>query len=615
MKKYLLFICVLFILGSSAKAQESLYASLVEVNARGAFEQDVPEMVYKAKPEYNAIQTHLFIVHQALSKRSIEGLSLKQQANRNNSLNHLKEYAITGTFPKNETHTVRIPVFIDRYGNYCAVGHLIKESGNDDIAQSISHNMNFKYLLDMEDSQLNKWVNESGFTAEELAWIQPGYPPIGEAHAMDDGFNGPVNAILPTANEVLAAGRFDSTAIREMVGISTWISGFAGFDWFEFSKGGLKYDVKDLMEYNGGILAAGNILMADTVGIGSSVAFWDGTKWASLGSFYIGALENIVNSIKVYNGELYAAGQFRSHFTAPTFFSHIAKWNGTEWVGLGGSPQGVVNALEVHDGKLILGGNFSSIDTLVCNHLASYDGTNFAPYGNGVDSYVNALESVGDTLFVGCNVLSPSKQDTIGLGYYYNNQWTTIKGLERTASLVNQKVLTLEQTPYGLFVGGDINYNPLVGIFGKNLMRYHNGALEPFAVLDSTVNVIKYHNDRLYVGGDFITSNLGSTSSDTLNHIAYYNIGQHFDLAELELTNAVIYPNPAGLNFSLNLDHEISISTFKLWDLSGRSIGFEYDKKSSTQYDFEVEKATKGIYILNITTPKGVIEKKIVLGY
>jgi hypothetical protein len=616
MKKFLFFPVLLFLSIALQASGSNLYASLVDVNARWVFEKDFPSWVHNAESEENPIQKHLFLVHGILKQRSTDHLTEPQKQNREKYLTFLDSYAKRGKFPENVLESARKPVFIDPFGTHCAVGYLIKESGSTALAQRISRNMNYSYLLDMKDETLMEWVSESGFTAEELAWVQPGYPPVGEGERMGEGMNGPVYSILPVNGDIIAAGRFDTAGTVEAKGISTWISGIAGFDWINFGQGALEYEVLDMEAYNGGIIAAGNIFWADSMWVGSGVAFWDGSSWNPLGSFYIGALQNTVMDIEVYNNEIYAAGQFRSGINASSVFYNFAKWDGTEWVSAGFSPQGTVYALEEHQGNLILGGSFNTIDTIPCNHIASFDGTNYSPLGNGVPTYVYALESVDDSLFAGGPLLSPSQQDTFGFGYYSNGQWNKIEGLENTDNLAQQKVLALEQTPYGLFVGGSLNYFPVIGRYGKNLLYYANGSLAPFAVLDSTVNTLSYSNSVLYAGGEFKHGFFNFAQPDELNHIVYFDLAQNFSLNDGAVNvKTSLYPNPAQDEFSLEFDQKLEIQSFQLTDVTGRKVRMEMEKKGDKKYHFTLQQNVKGLYLLSIQTAEGVLEKKIILQY
>lgn len=613
-KQLVLSACLVF--GSAWVNAQNLYSSLVEVNNRWLYESDFPQSVFELMEEENPIQTHLLLVQQSLSKRSTNHLNDLQKKNRLQALAKLKEYALKAEFPNNISHQSRIPVFIGSNGNYCAVGHLIKESGFDPLAKKISAKMNFQYLLDMEDQALNSWIANSGFTANELAWIQPGYPPVSIAEKMDSGFNGPVNVIFSNSlNEIIAGGVFDSSGNQSIKGISIWKNGIAGYDWLKMGLGGLEYSVEDMVEFNGGLVVAGNIYYADTVYVSSGVAFWDGSKWSGMGSFYIGALQNIVYDVEVYNGELYAGGIFRNDFGSSIQFSNIAKWDGNDWQNLPASPQGIVYALEVHNNELILGGTFNSIDTVQFNHIAAFDGSQFKQLGNGVEARIYALESVGDTLFAGGEFLSGSLLDTFGLGYFHNGNWTKINSEHLQINAWDSKVECIEASPYGVFVGGDLDYFPLVGTYAKNLLLVKNGDLEPFATLDSTVKSLKYQDGYLYAGGMFTKSMIGFGQSDSLNHIVYFDLQKQFSLEDEKSSfKASIFPNPAVSQFTLNMEEYRKVLNFQLYDLLGKKLDFEMEAISDKEYKFSVNGLSKGLYILKIQTEMGVLDKKVILG-
>lgn len=613
--KHILAILLILLFCNLANAQ-NLFSSLAEVNSRWIYENDFPREVYEMPEENNPIQTHLLLVHQTLGARSIDHLSDFQKENRSKSLIKLKAYALNGEFPNNISHTTRRPVFIGSNGNYCAVGHLIKESGCDPLARKISNKMNYHYLLEMRDEELNSWLALSGFTAEELAWIQPSYSPPSIAQKMGSGFNGPVNVIFSnSSNEIIAGGVFDSAGSINTKGISIWVSGIAGFDWLNMSGTGLEYSVEDMIEFNGGLVVSGDIYKADSIYVGSGIVFWDGTKWSEMGSFYIGALQNIVYDLEIYNGELYAGGMFRNDFSNPSLFSNIAKWDGTKWIGLPGSPQGVVYAMEVHQNELILGGTFNSIDTVNFNHIASYDGTQFKHLANGVSTSIFALKSVGDTLYAGGEFLNGSLQDTFGFGFYSNNSWTRVSSPHLQINGWGHKVESIESTPHGIFIGGDLDYFPLVGTYAKNLLRYTNGELEPFAILDSTVKTLKYIDGILYAGGKFTSSKIGFSPNDSVNHITFFDLRRQFSLNEKRNDfKSQLFPNPAISSFTFRLEQEQKIKGFALYDLLGKKMDFKMMKNSELEYSFSTAILPKGLYILKVETEKGYADKKIILG-
>lgn len=121
------------------------------------------------------IQAHLVEVEQELGWRDSSQLSEELRAERQRNLEVLAEYREAGEFPHN-THVPGVrPVFIDRDDRACAVGYLMIRSGWEEEARAISERENLGYLLEMESPEVEAWVVQSGLTAEEAAWIQPGY--------------------------------------------------------------------------------------------------------------------------------------------------------------------------------------------------------------------------------------------------------------------------------------------------------------------------------------------------------------------------------------------------------------------------------------------------------
>ncbi len=616
MKTRLLSLVILVVAMGQANAQ-NLYESLKGVNTRWAFEHDIPEVLYELPAEENPIQAHLFWVHRILSERSTDHLNPEQLKNRNNSLQHLAEYAKAGVFPKNLYHPQRQPVFIDPFNTYCAVGHLIKESGNDPLARSISREMNYAYLLDMKMDKLDNWVAQSGFTPEELAWIQPGYPALQAFETMEEGVNGPVNAIHAYGSwEVVAAGNFDTAGVVQANNISTYIAGIAGYDWIPFgSPNGVSGQVMDMEEMNSNLIIAGDIWAAGTTSVGAGVVEWDGTQWNALGSFYVGALPNIVYDVEVYNNELYAAGFFRSEVTAPTTFRNFAKWDGSQWVALG-SPNGTVKELFVHNGELVLGGDFTDIDGVTYNHIATFDGTVFGSLGNGVPTSVNAMEEYQGNLYVGCDLLSSSQQDTFAMGYFDGSQWTRLIGepwqFTTQTNLHEVAIKCLQTTPFGLFAGGKISY-PNFGTYGQNILRYHNGYIEGFGILDASVNALNYTpSGELYLGGDFNHA-FGIAGMMFLNHITKVDIIQLFSVEDPLKVQTKLFPNPASQKVELSFDNPVEVEAMQLSSITGQSLRIPYQEEGQGRYSIDVSSLAAGTHVLTVHTDAGVLEKKLVI--
>src|SRR5690606_33040310 len=69
----------------------------------------------------------------------------------------------------------RTPVFIDRDGRHCAVGHLVRASAGAEAALAIDDRHHLDLVADMDPALLAPWASDHGFTLRELAMIQPTY--------------------------------------------------------------------------------------------------------------------------------------------------------------------------------------------------------------------------------------------------------------------------------------------------------------------------------------------------------------------------------------------------------------------------------------------------------
>lgn len=147
-------------------------ASAVDIDRELTIDADCDSVI---EADRERIQHHLKEVEQTLRARDVSHLSDKLQKERKRNLDVLREYRRAGEFPHNTYVGWRNPVFIDGDDRLCAVGHLMFESGWESEARQIAARENLAHLPDMQSPEVAQWVEQSGLTAEEAAWIQPGY--------------------------------------------------------------------------------------------------------------------------------------------------------------------------------------------------------------------------------------------------------------------------------------------------------------------------------------------------------------------------------------------------------------------------------------------------------
>jgi hypothetical protein len=121
------------------------------------------------------IRTHFLAVKELLASRPATRPELAE--NRAKLLAHFDDYIAHGTTPRNAHLPWRTPVFIDDEGTICAVGYLIEQSAGRPVAAKIASHHRYAYLEEIVAAmpEVKRWVEQSGFTLEELASIQPGY--------------------------------------------------------------------------------------------------------------------------------------------------------------------------------------------------------------------------------------------------------------------------------------------------------------------------------------------------------------------------------------------------------------------------------------------------------
>ncbi|MBA3503765.1 MAG: hypothetical protein H0T65_25615, partial [Deltaproteobacteria bacterium] len=163
------------------------------------------------------------------------------EARRAELLGYLGEYIAKGITPQNTFVPFRNPVFIDASGNICAVGYLIERSIGRAVPEAIAQAHRLDYLEDIAVAmpEVAAWIASSGFTVDELASIQPGYPGPEVMHLMGwltrranpnapgdtDGWQDPLGEALPEngpyrqeIDGTVMQGRF---ARKQMVGVWT----------------------------------------------------------------------------------------------------------------------------------------------------------------------------------------------------------------------------------------------------------------------------------------------------------------------------------------------------------------------------------------------------------
>jgi hypothetical protein len=205
----------------------------------------------------------------------------------------------------------------------------------------------------------------AGALAENIrAWADGSWQSVG------GGLDRWAFALTVFNDKLVAGGYFRHAGDVEASSVAQW----DGSNWAPLGSGVYALNnqtVRALLSYQGTLIVSGVFREAGGLDV-RNVAGWDGSSWSSMGG--LGNWSLYSNSdLAVYENSVYAAGGFSEGDGG------IARWNGSSWEGLGvGHPfwnPPRIQTLLVHDGKLIAGGGV----------VASWDGTEWKTIGESGD--------------------------------------------------------------------------------------------------------------------------------------------------------------------------------------------------------------------------------------
>lgn len=191
-----------------------------------------------------------------------------------------------------------------------------------------------------------------------------------------------VNALLVHDGKLVVGGAFDPAGDRLKYSIGRW----NGSSWDSLDNSvGL---VNALAIYDGELIAAGYFENAGGQ-TANNIARWNGSAWQPLGAG-IGDESGYprVYALAVFDGDLFAGG----HFTSAGGHSAngIARWNGSQWKrlasGIGAAPEQyyfpAVTDLKVYRGELIAAGQFATAGSRNANGIARWNGSAWHTMGS-----------------------------------------------------------------------------------------------------------------------------------------------------------------------------------------------------------------------------------------
>lgn len=387
---------------------------------------------------------------------------------------------------------------------------------------------------------------------------------------IDSGSTKPIFAYIAASciydSVLYVGGQFDSISNKALASIASW----NGVNWNPLGSG-LKlidgFEVYSMCVYNGELYVGGSF---DSIGgiPAINIAKWNGSTWSAIGSGVSYKLfTNSVNSLCVYNGELYVGGIFDSAGGIPV--SNIAKWNDTTWsqVSNGIKKKGIVGAMALYKGLLYIGGCFDTAGGKPINNIAVWDGTNWLSVGTGI-AFDNGIYGVSSLSIFESALCVGGVFDTAGsapannIAFWNGTNWGTIGS--------------------GIPWCSDINVRALCSF-----------------------------NSILYAAGEF-----QAAGGIPVNNIAQWTGPLAVPQFNEENGQCEVSPNPSNGTFIFQISNdEHPVMNIEVYNVLGDKVFSSNYSQSTNHYSLDLSSQPDGVYFYRVTSNIGALigEGKLVI--
>lgn len=550
----------------------SAYEHLCEVNSQWRFHRDAaPKVNVSFRDENERIRFHLQNVVIALKDPKIS-------SNKDELLERLWSYAENQEFPSNLGHQGRRPYFIDYKDTHCAVGFLMKESGNEELAKRISQSHNYDFIQDIKTKGIPEWAEQYGFSEAELAWIQPGYLLENIYSPVQGELNGRVRGMVSSyqGDRMLLYGDFDSisgvgceasVAMHDGVSVQCFNNGLSGH--VNDAVWDMKFAVAGDLTLEG-IHYPVVLIEEDTI-IGLSIPDRPNAIGISYSDYATQQYFVIEGASELYDEIWRYRAIYDSWFLLAEVYGSVKGIRGNKVYGVFDTVHYNVSSLN---------------DTMVTTHnmiSLAYVGNPPIAASVGMPDTVNCVLDYGNVTYVG----GTSEIGNPILVSYLND---VIQPLKYASDPYYHSILSMT---YGdqntLALVGDFAVVPSTGYAGTNFGIYTPASnyLSPLGVFHEPVNAVSKFQDMWHVGGDFV--------EDDFSYLA--KLTGYMSVNDFEDVDIGAYPNPTSdiLNLTVS-DSWNGSKNVQVFDPQGRLV--LSDNFLGSQHRISLDDLASGKYVL-----------------
>ncbi|MCW5757723.1 MAG: hypothetical protein KIT54_10845 [Phycisphaeraceae bacterium] len=291
-------------------------------------------------------------------------------------------------------------------------------------------------------------------------------------NALASSFNQWLAKFVEWDGKLIAGGQFDSAGGTAARGIASW----DGISWSPMGDQDMR-GTSNLVVYDGQLLASG-LFDDPSFTTEDRIAIWDGSRWRPFG----GGVNGSIVTMHVYRGELYAGGGFTE--IGGVAANAVARWDGTAWHALGSGITGMrmttslVQSMEVYNDELYVAGSFTTAGGLAAPNIARWDGTTWRQAGGGIPGWtsfqvVNDLEVFQGELYATGNALREGVEILRWDGSTWRALPTGLTGADFTGSVGGRGMAVYKDK---LYVGGI--FTAAGGLDTRKIARWTGDAWE-----------------------------------------------------------------------------------------------------------------------------------------
>jgi hypothetical protein len=403
-------------------------------------------------------------------------------------------------------------------------------------------------------------------------------------------------------------GNFDTVANTREYSLAEW----NGTSWDSFSNTDTNGVVVSMVVYNSNLIAAGRFSKVDGVPC-VNIAEWNGTSWSALAGGIPGF---VLEAMAVYNGNLYVGGWPWSFMGS----YNIAMWNGTAWSAVGKGVYdkqigirktgGGIYTLCVYNGKLYAGGQFDSAGGVAANNIASWDGTSWSAVGTGLqDSSICAFTVFNNELYVGGNLGTSGNHRAI-IDRWDGTSWHPVGtgyGNYHSSTVYSLCVYDNAVCAAGAFdsIGGTAANN-IAYWDGIKWGTLYNG-------IRGAVYSLGAYNSELYAGGEFSVA-----GSVLASNVAAWTGPLGVNTIQEATQSVKLFPNPNNGKFTIQLANSYKLtanSSLEVYNMLGEKIYSTSFTINYSQFTIDLGPKSAGVYMYRVLTETGdlVSEGKFVI--